>query len=456
MLKRALARSFSFRVGGLIFLALCAIMITTRVLFYFQSIEAAHGSVRKLLDAHVEEVSNGLEHNGVVYARNLVETIVEEGRDKHLYLELQKGDAFTGNLAIRDHVPLAARGLFEVAVPRADEDEPPQHLLFRVIEYPNKVVLRVAYDMESVDLLRRTLLRSLAANAAIAFLLSLFLSFLIVKLLDRYFRRFNVACDQVMAGNLDYRIATFGANDEFDKLAANLNRMLDWVKALLGMVKDANNAIAHDIRTPLSRLRLEMSALAQEPELSERTRAQVERQIEQVDNLVDMFDSLLVIAKAESRSGIELFEAFDLAQLVRDVSAFYAPIMEEKQLPLQLDVSFEPLMYTGDKQLLSQALVNLLDNACKYSAPGGTIKVALEQVGDQIRLTVADRGCGIPPGLMHKAKERFVRGDDSRHTKGYGLGLSLVAAVATLHQGELRLADHAPGLMATLTLGRAG
>ncbi|HVL76506.1 MAG TPA: HAMP domain-containing sensor histidine kinase [Noviherbaspirillum sp.] len=447
-------RSFSFRVGIIIFLALCVILATARVVFYFQSIEAARASVRRLLDAHVEEIANGYERNGAAYARSLVEGIVEEGRDKNLYLEFQQGESFSGNLAVRPYVPLRSRGVFEVEVPREDDDA--QHLMFRVYEYPNNVVIRAAYDMESVDLLRRTLLASLAANAVIAFALSLLLSFLIVKLFDRYFRNFNVACNEIMSGNLDYRIATTGGKDEFEKLAANLNRMLDWLKGLLGMIKDSNNAIAHDIRTPLSRLRLEMSALAQEPGLSGALRAKVEKQIEQVDGLVDMFDSLLVIAKAESRSGVELFEAFDLAQLVREVSAFYAPILEEKGLPLTLDLPGYALAFTGDKQLISQALVNLLDNASKYSRDGGEIVVSLFDGQDAVRLTVADRGAGIPPALMHKARERFVRGDASRHSKGYGLGLSLVNAVATLHHGELRLEDNLPGLRATLLLHRLG
>jgi signal transduction histidine kinase len=286
----------------------------------------------------------------------------------------------------------------------------------------------------------------------LAFAVSLAVSLLLVWLLNRFLRRFNLACDRVMAGNITHRIKTYGTDDEFDRLAENVNRMLDWNGALIAMVKDSSNSIAHDMRTPLSRLRLELRALSDRARLDAETRKLVMEQVECVDRLVEMFDNILNIAKAESRSSTELFESVDISRLVQDVLEFYQPVIEKKHLFLCMDIPEAPLVLRGDKQLLSQAMVNLIDNACKFTPKGGRIEVRLEREGNKILLTVADSGIGIPAELLEKVKERFFRMDTSRHTAGHGLGLSIVNAVAVLHQGALALEDNFPGLKATLTL----
>jgi signal transduction histidine kinase len=286
----------------------------------------------------------------------------------------------------------------------------------------------------------------------LAFMVSLAISFFLVWLLNRHFRRFNTACDRVMAGDVTHRIKAYGTGDEFDRLALNINRMLDWNSTLIATAKDAGNAIAHDMRTPLSRLRLELRALSDHSALDEKTRAQIMEQVGRVDALVEMFDNILNIAKAESRSSAELFEPVDMTQMVRDVLEFYQTIIEGKRITLSIDLPATPLVLKGDKQLLGQAIVNLLDNACKYTRKDGRIEISLQEKGDDILFIIADNGVGIPSELLEKAKERFFRVDASRHTAGHGLGLSIVNAVAFLHRGDLLLEDNAPGLKATLIL----
>ena len=427
-------------------------LLTQRLLIYTQSINTAYADVRLILAAHIEEMNQGMERYGAGYVKSMVDAIVEDTHDKHLYLALRQDNKISGNLdKWPETLPLKA-GFMEISIDRPDEN-PPLHLLVNVLKYSRKKVeLLVGYDLERVEILRNALSRGLIENMILAFVISLAISLLIIWLLNLYFSRFNSACDLVMAGHLTHRIKVYDTDDEFDRLAGNINRMLDWNAALITTVKDSGNAIAHDMRTPLSHLRLGLRALSDRPKLDAETRTVVAQQVEQVDALVEMFDNILNISKAESRSSTELFESVDIGRLVQDVLEFYEPIIEKKKLSLYTSMPTESLLMKGDKQLLGQAIVNLVDNACKYTPTGGRLDVQLEQKNNQILLTVADNGIGIPNELLGKVKERFFRVDTSRHTAGHGLGLSIVNAVAVLHQGELTLEDNAPGLKAILTL----
>lgn len=450
---RPFLRSFSFRAGALIFFALSATLLTLRILIYTQSINTAYDDIRHIIDAHVDEISEGIEHYGIKYSKDVVEGIIEDSHDKHLYLALKHGNVIVGNLQTWPAKEPKPMVFSPIRILRPG-NLPTLYLLVKKINYRRNVTLLVGYDLKRVQLLHDTLFRALVGNLILAFILSLVFSLLIVWLLNHHFRRFNIACDRIMTGNLDYRLHTYQSGDEFDKLAANINRMLDWNKALISTVNDSTNAIAHDMRTPLSRLRLELRALSERPELGKDIRTQIFKQVERVDTLIEMFENILNIARAEARSSTELFEMVDLGQLVQDVLDFYEPIIEEKRLSLQADIPDEAIIIKGDKQLLSQAVVNLVDNACKYTLEGGTISVQLQKLRDNVTLTVTDNGSGIPQELLEKAKERYFRVDESRHSKGYGLGLSLVNAVAALHRGTLTLENSHPGLKAVLILGR--
>lgn len=271
-------------------------------------------------------------------------------------------------------------------------------------------------------------------------------------LLNRHLRKFNIACNAVMSGNLKYRIKTDGGSDQFDRLAQNLNEMLDWNATLLSTVADSSNAIAHDMRTPISRLRLRLSGLSEKEGLDKDIKRQLRSNISLLDRMVVMFDNILNIAKAEARASTELFEELDVRQLVQDVFDFYESIIEDKNIIPTLQLPPTAIMFIGDKQLLSQALVNLLDNACKYTPEGGQITVQLIQNAKSIIITVTDSGGGIPVELLDRAKDRFFRVDASRNTHGHGLGLSLVSAVAKLHKGQLILNNINGGLEVTLIL----
>lgn len=453
-------RSFSFRVGLIFFIALCTTLFLLRVQAYYQSLSTSYEDIRELIDAHAEEIDQGVEKYGASYAKYLVHAIIEEAQDKHLYLLFRDGKSLTGNLGAwpADVDPKATWQ--EIFIPQGEdkaedkvEEKPAIHLLVKVTPYKHKTyTLLIGYDLQRVDLLRDTLLRVAISNVLLSLFMSFIISVMVVWLINFYLQGINRAAGRVMHGQLQYRVPVSGANDQFDKLSANINGMLDWIAALLGTVKDSTNALAHDMRTPLSRHRLELRALTDDPDLPKKTREKIRDAVKRVDGIVEMFDDILSIAKAESRSGTELFAPFNLTETVEDVIEFYASLLEKKKLRMMVDLPAWPVRVIGDKQLLTQAIVNLLDNAIKYTPEDGEIKVSLRQESGAIAITIADNGPGIPAQFLDKAKERFFRVDESRNTPGTGLGLSLANAVAGLHHGTLVLEDNSPGLRAVLTI----
>lgn len=438
-------------MGMIIFLLLCMTLLGLRVIIHIQSVDAAYDEVHLVINAHAAEIDESMDRYGASYVRDLVRSMSEDVRDKQLYLLFRTKGKVVGNFRHWPNLHTNKNGYSEITL-KPTAYHPARHFLIKSIYYRNNSTLLVGYNLERVDKLRHDFVAVLAANVMLALIVSLTISTIIIWLLSRHFRQFNVACERIMAGNLDYRVSTQLSGDEFDMLASNINRMLDWNKTLIATVKDSTNAIAHDMRTPLSRLRLELRALSDRPRLDKETQKQVLEHVDRVDGLIEMFEHILNIAMAESRSSTELFEPVDMGQLLRDVLDFYAPIIEEKKLHLQANLPDVPLMLRGDKQLLGQAVVNLIDNACKYTPNGGTIDAALCQDSDAITLTLGDNGAGVAPELLEKVKERFFRADASRNTRGHGLGLSLVGAVATLHRGTLQLKDNHPGLCVELTL----
>lgn len=448
---REILRSFSFRAGILVFLCLSITLLTLRVLIYTEALHNAYEDTRLIIDAHAEEIDEAMEKYGSPYAKELIRSLVSEAHDKHLYLAIKKNGTITGNFPTWPDIPKTSKDYHEREYIVPDMDTP-LHLLVRQINYPRSATLVVGYEMWRIDQLRASFVSAMLVNVLLALIVSLVISVLIVWLLNRHLLRFNRACEKVMQGNLAHRIKVKGRTDQFDKLAHNLNRMLDWNSALLTTVKDSSHAMAHDMRTPLSRLRLELQGISDTTHIDASARTLLKGAIDRLDSVVEMFDHLLNIANAQSRMRTEMFEPLDMGALLNDVLELYEPIIGDKHLTLTKHIPSAALWIKGDRQLLGQALVNLLDNACKYTPEGGTIIASVQQNRHDIVCSIADNGPGIDPELREKVKERFFRADTSRHTYGYGLGLSLVEAVAQLHHGSLSLEDNAPGLNAVLRL----
>jgi signal transduction histidine kinase len=267
-----------------------------------------------------------------------------------------------------------------------------------------------------------------------------------------------------MAGDLSGRLPVGRSGDELDRLAENLNAMLERIEALMVGLKEVSDNIAHDLKTPLTRLRNRAEeALASSGSEAE-YRTALERTIEESDGLIRTFNALLMIARAESGQARGNMDDFDAADVARGIHELYEPLAEDDGMTLHVKTA--PVRLHGNRELISQALANLVENAIKYGKPDPAVQpldaavatrskevlIEARREGDQVLLSVTDHGPGIPESDRKHAVERFVRLEASRTQPGSGLGLSLASAVATLHGGELRLGDSHPGLVATLAI----
>jgi signal transduction histidine kinase len=271
---------------------------------------------------------------------------------------------------------------------------------------------------------------------------------------QRRIAQINRTTRQIIAGNLSQRVPVQGSRDEHDELARNVNAMLDQIETLLEGIRHVGDSIAHDLRGPLTRLRNRLDTLAQQPAP---THDDVADCVAQADRLLVTFNALLRIARVESGAYRSEFADVDLAQIVRDVCELYQAAAEEHHIRLSCAPLAPNAIVFGDRELLAQALTNLLDNAVKYTPSGGRIDVRLVCSDNPAgySLSIGDTGPGVPPEERDRVLQRFARLDQSRTMPGNGLGLALVKAIAEQHDAELKLGDNEPGLVVTLRLPAA-
>jgi signal transduction histidine kinase len=242
---------------------------------------------------------------------------------------------------------------------------------------------------------------------------------------------------------MSQRVPLTGAGDEFDQLATNLNAMLDQIERLMAGMRQVTDNIAHDLRTPLARLRARLEVTLLEKPDAQRYGDVLRQTIVEADTLLGTFNALLSIAEAEAGSRRETLAVVRLDEIARSVCELYEPVADEKGLTLAALID-GGLLVRGDRHLLSQAIANLLDNALKYT-PSGSVSLTVRAEGDWARVEVADTGRGVPADQREAVFDRFVRLEGSRSTSGNGLGLSLVRAVARMHGGTVHLEDNRPG-----------
>lgn len=327
--------------------------------------------------------------------------------------------------------------------------------MVQVVRLQTGFILLVGRDIGEREQFRQiigsALLWALALMIGLALISYIFVSRRVLKRIDSL----SATSRRIMAGDLSGRLEVTGSGDEFDRLAGSLNAMLDRIETLLYGVKDVSDNIAHDLKTPLTRLRSRVEAvLAGDPDPA-RYRAALEATIEESDQLIRTFNALLMIARVEAGSPDGAMAEVDAAEIVRDVAELYEPVAEAEGAALVVDAP-APVVIKASRELLGQAVANLLDNAIKHGAPadGGPRRVSVSTARDGAFavIRVADSGPGIPDGDRERVLQRFVRLEKSRSQPGSGLGLSLVAAVVRLHNGTIELGDAGPGLAVTLRL----
>lgn len=303
--------------------------------------------------------------------------------------------------------------------------------------------LLVGRDVRDLEATLGLIRNALAWGAGLAVALALLGGWLMSAGVLRRIEGIARTSREIMDGDLGRRVPMDGSGDDFDQLAGGLNRMLDRIQELMARVRQVSDSIAHDLRTPLTRLRTRLEGLrgAGDPA----AQAALDTAVGDADELLATFNALLRISRIEAGRLRADLAPVDLALLVRDVAELYEPLAGDRGQSLSVS-AVGPVWVQGDRDLLFQALANLVDNAVKYSPPLGQIEISADCAGQFAWILVSDSGPGIPADLRERVFERFFRGDASRSTPGSGLGLSLVQAVAQFHGARIEMADKAPGL----------
>ncbi|MEA3040743.1 MAG: hypothetical protein QOC65_232 [Sphingomonadales bacterium] len=300
--------------------------------------------------------------------------------------------------------------------------------------------------------MREALLVALLGALVLAVPIGLAGSLVLLRFMNRRVGAIGDVAARIAAGDLGRRVETGGTTDPFDRLGNSLNAMLARIEALVEELRLVTDALAHDLRSPLTRIRASVEKAMVQPS-EEMQRQAIEVVSLEVEGMMRMIAGTLEISRAEAGMGRENFTAFDLGALMRDLCEMYQPLAEESGVSIAVEKPCQ-MTFVGNRELIGQAVSNLIDNALKYAAGGGSIRIGAGEDESSIRFWVADRGAGIPAERREEALRKYRRLDEARASEGSGLGLALVRAVARLHGGELVLEDNSPGLRAVLILPR--
>src|SRR6516162_8832760 len=382
----------------------------------------------------------------------------------NLYLvTTPNGEGLAGNVGSLEPGVLDHPGWMETSYRRIEQADDVDHrALVQVVELPGGFRLLVGRDLEERERIYGIIANAGRWSFALVVVLGLAGGFFVSSRVLKRIDAMTGTANTIMAGDLSGRLPIAGTGDELDRLAENVNAMLERIEALMRGLKEVSDNIAHDLKTPLTRMRNRCEQALRTAKSEADYRAALESTIAESDELIRTFDALLMIARAESGQARDNMTEFDASAIARDVGELYEPVAEEKGIALKVEAPVAAPVH-GNRELVSQALANLIDNAIKYAGTNGKLNgmpaeivVRADTEGERITLSVADRGPGIADADRARVVERFVRLEQSRSEPGSGLGLSLASAVARLHGGELKLEDNHPGLRSTIALPRVG
>lgn len=411
------------------------------------------GHVEESVEAELDILTAEFRVDGVRGISGLIRQRLDvrsANHDRVYRLEDAAGNLLIGNLdrwpdnAGRESLPLRLPSLLH----RGQTE-----IVARWVRLPDGSRLLVGFDEYEVEQVRSDIRRAALVSFGLMLLVSLGGGYLITRAALRPVETIRRAAQQIMDGDLQHRVPLRSGDgaDEFDRLAQTLNGMLDRIARLIATVRGATDNIAHDLRSPLTRHRARIEAALSHPPTADELPDWLERNLADVDQVLSTFQSLLRIARVDSGLLRGEFSELDVGRLVRDAIELMEPLAEERGLRLVVSAP-EGAACTGHRDLLFQTVLNLIDNAIKYSPHGGTVELSLTRDGDDWRLCVRDEGPGIPAAERERVFERLYRLESARDTPGLGLGLSLVQSVVALHRGTIALDDAAPGLAVTLRL----
>ncbi len=431
--------------------------ISTLIIFYFlyvfstaymqqQLEDAVNAEVQGLAEHYDKEGIEGLErvilfrverygradntiyllvnHNTTPIVGNILEW-PSSAREKGKWIEFSLRSSLPG-----DDPYLAQAKIFKL--PKPGDPEHPYGLLVGKIVQP------------LVDI-KQSIQAAIAWGIVVMILLSALGGTLLGRKAAKKVARINQTTTSIMSGNMSERVPLSHEADDLDQVAANLNVMLDRIETLMEDIRRVSDNIAHDLRTPLSRLRYRLEESMKKSDPDSEVAESLEQSIQEADSLLATFNALLRIAKIEAGQVDAGFCEIELSGLIEDIVDFYKPLIEEKQQILE--ISLEPgLKAHGDRHLLFQAFANILENAIKYTPEQGRISISLEVSNDRVTVIIADNGPGIPESEKEGIFVRFHRLDQSRNSPGSGLGLSMTKAIINLHKGSIEPEDNEPGM----------
>ena len=455
-----LLKTSTFRLALAYFGLFAASVVAGLALIYWQTVVYADQQTDETIDAEITGLAEQYRERGLT---GLIEVIADRSDPERgsvmLYLLTDAQQRpLAGNLTKWPDVTVDPDGWMRFRLDASGPGAPRHVAQATSFLLAGGYQLLVGRDLSERTQFTHRIVIALGWSAALTVLLGLVSGLVLSRRVLARIETINRASDKVMAGEFGRRIPMRGTGDEFDRLATNLNAMLDRIERLMEGIRQVSDNIAHDLRTPLGRLRsrLEMALRDQPGQQGPPHDALVEA-IDDADQLLATFAALLQIAEAEAGTIRTDMSPVDLPSLLGGLVDFYEPVAEEKSIALRADLPRGPAEIRGNRHLLSRAFSNLIENALKYPPEGGHATVSLEIAGPRAKVIVADDGPGVPEEARDRVFDRFVRLEASRTSEGKGLGLSLVRAVARLHGGTVQLADNlgrpeAPGLKAIIEL----
>ncbi|WP_085905574.1 sensor histidine kinase [Kiloniella majae] len=432
---------------AVLFLMLCgtAVIILGYFSYYFTRGHFVHGT-EAIIDTDLSYVSQWQDPARIANALD---------RPDRVYLLLSPdGKKIVGNLdELPETVSLLAEGTLTFSIPvaaKANSLDTEKDYAAKIYTYPNKNRLLIGVDITPVTSDYK-LMQWLSFLSIGFMVLVIITSYLISRFVATNTNRIALTAKQIIeTGDLSQRIELTSRWDDLSYMAGVINDLLDRIQLLMRGIRQVSDNIAHDLRTPLTRLHHNLEALRSQDHIAQNQQAYetVDKLVNETDQMQRTFNALLRISRIESGKQHSAFEPLALDDLLQDVIELYEPLLEEKSITLKKD--FETLVLQGDRNLLFQAFGNLMDNAVKFTPIGGRIDLGLHKQGTETAFVIEDNGPGVPSTDLEKIFERFYRAESSRHTPGSGLGLSLVGAVTDLHQGHISAENGEKGLRLTI------
>ncbi len=452
-MRKPLIQSRNARTRLVLASVILSTVMTAAVLtlVYLTANRTIANETRSVVTAELAGLADEYERMGTIGLIRAIERRSEDAaaRDALYLLADAQGNVLAGNLIgwPKDIEP--GSGWVELDLIKTDSGESVS-ISAASIKLPLYERLLVGRDTSASRNFDRVLLRSVGLSLLAALALSLLTGWLLTRLVFSRLADIARTSEDIVSGDLSRRIPLRGTGDEFDQMATTLNGMLDQNEDLISNLRMTTNSIAHDLRSPLSRLRQRVEQLTDITRTDAERDADAARALAEVDHLLRVFSQLTEISRAEAGLGRDEFEPVDVPALVQDVVEFYDPVAADKNVTITVEGDAAPI--PAHKTLLAQALSNLLDNALRYAPEQSTITVKLEQSATDLCLSVRDQGPGVPDADLNRLSQPFVTLDPSRTNKNSGLGLALVAAIARMHDGTFEARNRTIGLEISLTL----